>query len=91
MIESGFKDPEGEYYLARKLAYVSEIGRATRLLKKAVDGGYFCYPQMTSDPWLDPIRGDAEFKRILHTAQSLHQEAIEVFTAEGGPGLLGQA
>lgn len=89
--ESGFKDPEGEYYLARQLAYVSDAARATLLLKKAVDGGYFCYPQMASDPWLDPIRGDAEFKQILHRAQSLYQEAIEVFTAEGGPGLLGQA
>lgn len=86
-----FKDPEGKYYLARQLAYLSDIGRATSVLKSAVDGGYFCYPQIASDPWLDPIRGDAEFKQILHRAQALHQEAIEVFTAEGGPPLLGQA
>jgi hypothetical protein len=46
---------------------------------------------MASDPWLDPIRGDAEFKRILDRAQALHQEAIEVFRAEGGSRLLGQA
>jgi serine/threonine protein kinase/tetratricopeptide (TPR) repeat protein len=85
-----FPDPEGIYYLARQLAYLSEVGRATRLLKRAVDGGYFCFPQIASDPWLDPIRGDAEFKRILHRAQALHQEAIEAFSAEGGPTLLGQ-
>jgi len=90
-IKGAFKDPEGEYYMARQLAYLSDIGRATRVLKSTVDGGYFCYPQMASDPWLDPIRGDAEFKRILHRAQVLHQEAIEVFRAEGGPLLLGQA
>jgi len=90
-INWAFKDPEGEYYMARQLAYLSDIGRATRVLKSTVDGGYFCYPQMASDPWLDPIRGDAEFKRILHRAQVLHQEAIEVFRAEGGPLLLGQA
>jgi serine/threonine protein kinase/tetratricopeptide (TPR) repeat protein len=89
-IKWAFKDPEGEYYLARQLAYLSDAGRATRLLKRTVDGGYFCYPQMASDPWLDPIRGDAEFKRILHRAQTLHQEAIEMFRAEGGPPLLGQ-
>ena len=91
LINGAFMDPEGEYYLARQLAYLSDIGRATRVLKRTVDGGYFCYPQMASDPWLDPVRGDTEFKRILHRAQALHQEAIEVFRAEGGPPLLGQA
>ncbi len=86
-----FKDPEGEYYLARQLASLNDIGRATHMLKSTVDGGYFCYPQMASDPWLDPVRGDAEFKRILDRARALHQEAVEVFKGEGGPRLLGQA
>jgi TolB-like protein/tetratricopeptide (TPR) repeat protein len=90
-IAGAFKDPEGEYYLARQLAYLNDIGRATRSLKKTVDGGYFCYPQIASDPWFDPIRGDSEFKRILEQAQALHQQAIDVFKAEGGPALLGQA
>jgi TolB-like protein len=90
-ITGAFKDPEGRYYLARQLAYLSDGVRATRVLTSVVDGGYFCYPQMASDPWLDPIRGDAEFKQILHRAEALHQEAIEVFRAEGGPSLLGQA
>jgi hypothetical protein len=74
--------------MVRQLAYLSDAGRATRLLSTTVEGGYFCYPQMASDPWLDPIRGDAEFNRILHRAQALHQEAIDVFKGEGGPGLL---
>ena len=91
LVNGAFKDPEGEYYLARQLAYLSDTGGATRMLRRTVDGGYFCYPQMASDPWLDPVRGDAEFKRILQRAQVLHQEAIEVFRAEGGPPLLGQA
>ncbi len=88
---TAIRDPEGEYYIARQLAYLSDTGRAVRLLHSAVEGGYFCYPQMIADPWLDPIRGDAEFKRILHRAQERHQEAVEVFRSEGGPGLLGQA
>jgi len=91
LMQGAFKDPEGEYYLARQLAFLSDIGRANRLLKSAVDGGYFCYPQMASDPWLDPVRADAEFKRTLDRAQALHQEALEVFKTEGGPRLLGQA
>ena len=91
LITAGFQDPEGQYYMARQLAYLNDIGRAAFVLQSTVDGGYFCYPQLASDPWLDPIRGDAEFKRILHRAQERHQEAIEIFKAEGGPALLGQA
>lgn len=91
LIERDFTDPEGKYYLARQLAWLSEGDRAISLLKSTVDGGYFCYPQLASDPWLDPIRAQAGFKQILHRAQALHQEAIEVFSAEGGPRLLGQA
>ena len=91
LMNGPFKDPEGKYYLARQLAFLNDIDRAAHVLKSTVDGGYFCYPQMASDPWLDPVRGDAEFKRILYRAQALHQEALEVFKAEGGPRLLGQA
>ena len=91
MMNGPFKDPEGKYYLARQLAFLDDIDRATHVLKSTVDGGYFCYPQMASDPWLDPVRGDAEFKRILCRAQALHQETLEMFKAEGGPRLLGQA
>jgi hypothetical protein len=91
LMNGAFKDPEGKYYLARQLAYLGDFGRATHAFKSTVEEGYFCYPQMASDPWLDPIRGDAEFKRILDRARVLHQEAIEVFRAEGGPPLLGQA
>jgi hypothetical protein len=91
LIKAGFKDPEGQYYLARQLAYLSDAGRANHVLNSAVNGRYFCYPQMASDPWLDPIRGDAGFQRTLQRAQALYQEAIEVFRTEGGPRLLGQA
>jgi hypothetical protein len=91
MINGGLKDPEGAYYMARQLAWLGDIGRATHVLKSTVEGGYFCYPQMASDPWLDPVRADAGFIRILDQAQALHQEAIEMFRAEGGSPLLGQA
>jgi hypothetical protein len=90
LISGDFKDPEAKFYLARQLAFLGDAGRATPLLERTVDGGYYCYPQMASDPWFDPIRADAGFNQILQRAQGLHQEAIEVFRAEGGPPLLGQ-
>jgi len=91
LIKAGFQDPEGQYYMARQLAYLGDVGRANYVLSSAVDGGFFCHPQIASDPWLDPIRDDAEFKRLLDRARVLHQEAIEVFRTEGGPPRLGQA
>jgi len=33
-IVGDFKDPEGEYYMARQLAYLSDTARAVRLLGK---------------------------------------------------------
>jgi serine/threonine protein kinase/tetratricopeptide (TPR) repeat protein len=90
-VKEGFQDPEGKFYMARQLSYLGETATSIALLKTAIDNGYLCYPQLASDPWLDPIRGDAEFKEILHRAEALHQEAIAVFKAEGGPALLGQA
>ncbi len=89
LLTKTFADPEGNYYLVRHLAYLGEAGRATSLLGRTVDGGYFCYPQLASDPWLDPVRSDAEFKRILNRSQALHEEAIELFRSLGGPALLG--
>jgi hypothetical protein len=44
---------------------------------------------MLRDPWLDWLRDNTEFKRILDKAQALHQEALSVFAAEGGNSLLG--
>ena len=90
-LNRAFMDPEGKYYQARQFAYLRDAPRATGLLKRTVEGGYFCYPLMASDPWLDPIRDDAEFQRILSRALALHQGAIQMFRAEGGPELLGKA
>jgi tetratricopeptide (TPR) repeat protein len=91
LMKVSFQDPEGAYYLARQLAHLSDASRANQALAYTVDNGYFCYPQMASDPWFDPIRNDEEFQRILSRAHARHQEAVEVFRADGGLALLGQA
>jgi tetratricopeptide (TPR) repeat protein len=84
-----FRDPEGWYYLARQLGYLRETERALIALSRSIDYGFFCYPAMLRDPWLDWLRDNTEFKRILDKAQALHQEALSVFAAEGGNSLLG--
>ena len=87
LLAATFRDPEGWYLLARQLGYLNEAGRAFIALSRTE--GFFCYSALASDPWLDPLRGYPEFKRILRKAQTQHQEALSVFQAEGGPALLG--
>ena len=88
-LAGSFRDPEGWYYLARQLAYLNEPERALTALARAVDWGFFCFPAMASDPWLDSLRGNREFKEILKRAEQYYQEARTAFTALGGARLLG--
>lgn len=90
-LDGTFRDPEGWYYLARQLGYLNEPERALIALERAVNWGFFCFPTMASDPWLDSIRGAPGFNEILRTAEARHQEARSAFTALGGPTLLGCA
>ena len=89
LLAATLRDPEGWYYLARQLSYLSEPERAFIALSRSVDLGFFCYPALAGDPWLDSLRGHPEFKRILANARRLHEEALAAFDAEGGPSLLG--
>jgi tetratricopeptide (TPR) repeat protein len=89
LLEATFRDPEGWYHLARQLSHLSEAERAFRALSRAVDGGFYCYTTLASDPWLDPLRGHPEFKPILKKAELHRKQAIAVFQAEGGAALLG--
>jgi non-specific serine/threonine protein kinase len=84
------RDPCGAYYLARGLAAVEHPG-ALPMLKRAVEGGYYCFPFLTRDPWLDPVRGSSEFKSIVHVAETGYRDAAAAFAAAGGETLLGPA
>ena len=84
-----FRDPEGVYYIARHLSHVGEPGLALPLLRRAVDGGYFCYPAMAADPWLDALRDDPAFRAVVMTAKVRCDHAAARFASLGGPTLLG--
>jgi len=84
-----FRDPEGIYYLARQFAFLGEQESALETLSKAIDRGFFCYPAMVRDPWLDSIRGRSEFTALLRRASELHHEAAAAFVSVGGESLLG--
>jgi tetratricopeptide (TPR) repeat protein len=84
-----FRDPEGIYYLARQLSFLGEQEPALETLCRAINHGFFCYPAVVRDPWLDSIRTRPEFTALLRQANERQREALAAFVAGGGDSLLG--
>ena len=84
-----FADPEGLFYITRQFAYFGEIARSTAVLGRVVRQGFYSLTAFARDPWLDPLRGDPEFARILHLAESRYHQAQAAFLEAGGDALLG--
>jgi DNA-binding winged helix-turn-helix (wHTH) protein/tetratricopeptide (TPR) repeat protein len=84
---SDFRDPEGLFYLSRHLAHLNEVDPALDLLERVVAGGFFCFPTMACDPWLDSLRERPAFTRLLRQAEVQHQEALATFARLGGDNI----
>jgi eukaryotic-like serine/threonine-protein kinase len=87
--QSGFRDPEGHFYLALFLARMGRIGEAQEALERIVAAGFFCVPAFTRNAWLDPVRTEAWFQRLLRQAEARHREAAVTFIRAGGERILG--
>ncbi len=83
------RDPCGRYYLARHLARLGDHEEALRQLRRVVEGGFYCASFYTRDPWLDSLRGSAEFRSILQLADTRQREAAAAFLAAEGDRVLG--
>jgi serine/threonine protein kinase len=89
LMKGTFRDPEGIFYLARQLSFLNEKEKALEMLSRAIQNGFFCYPAMVRDPWLDSLRGSVEFTELIGKAKELHREAGRMFIDSGGDSLLG--
>ncbi len=89
IVSSGFRDAEGLYYLARQLAYAGAPEECVAVLKRATGAGFFCYPVLASDEWLDSARHLPEFTAVLEGAKQEHDLAVAAFAAAGGEQVLG--
>ena len=89
VVSSEFSDPEGLFYLTRHLAHLNQVDAALDLFGRVVGGGFFCYPAMLGDPWLQPIRNTPRFAKLLDTAAKEHQAAAEDFARLEGARILG--
>jgi DNA-binding winged helix-turn-helix (wHTH) protein/tetratricopeptide (TPR) repeat protein len=91
IVASDFRDPEGLFYLSRHLAHLDETSSALELLERVVAGGFFCYPAMADDEWLQSLRKKPAFTRLLRQAEAQHRDALEAFSRRGGDRALGVA
>ena len=89
LMQATFRDPEGMYYMSRQLSYLGHEPYALDMLGRAIDNGFFCYPAMVRDPWLDNLRASPGFTALLRKSDQLHREAATAFLAAGGDALLG--
>ena len=67
-------DAEAWYFNAGNYGLLGDKEGCIRCLKRAVDGGFFNYPLMKTDFYLDVARDDSEFKKILNQAEEKHLE-----------------
>ncbi len=89
VVTSDFMDPEGLFYAARQLSYLGRTDDALNALERATAGGFYCYPALVRDPWLDPVRALPRFARTLREVEARHREARAAFVAAGGDKVLG--
>ena len=86
---TSMRDPCGWYYAGRSLAYVGQQDMAFECLQRSVSGGFFCFPWLTRDPWIDGLRHRPEFRALLADAETRHRRAADAFLRAGGDRLLG--
>jgi eukaryotic-like serine/threonine-protein kinase len=68
------QDPELMYQQGALLAACGEKQIAFAFLHKAVTGNYCAQQALRSDPLLAPVRGDADFQRIVQAAAECQQK-----------------
>jgi len=74
-------DAEQIYNYANLYGLYGAPKDCARLLKKAVDKGFYCYPYVQKDSFFDPVRNDKEFQEALAYAGKKY-EAFKQSLAE---------
>jgi serine/threonine protein kinase/Tfp pilus assembly protein PilF len=67
-------DAEQFYNYANLYGLYGDKKNCIRLLKRAIDGGFYCYPYILKDSFLDPVRNDKEFQEVLAYAKSRYEK-----------------
>jgi tetratricopeptide (TPR) repeat protein len=71
--QANITDVEAWYSFAGNYGLLGDKEGCIRTLQRAVDGGFFNYPVMLTNSFLDSVRDDPEFQRILEMAKAKHE------------------
>jgi TolB-like protein/tRNA A-37 threonylcarbamoyl transferase component Bud32/Flp pilus assembly protein TadD len=71
--QSNPSDGESWYHIGSLYSLHNESAGCIRSLEKAVEGGFFNYPYMLTDIFLDNVRDDPGFKAVLSLAKEKHE------------------
>ncbi len=71
---SGVEDSELVYKVAQGYAVLGDKASALRMLRRAIQGGFFCYPYFVRDPLLDAVRHEPGFDEQMQEARRRHEE-----------------
>ena len=88
IFRSEFRDPEGFIYIAIAAMWMQQPAAALASLARAVDQGFACLSHLDREPAFQPLRGEAEFARLLAETERRHREAVDAYTAAAGPAIL---
>jgi len=77
--QEGTWDAEMWYFMAANYGLLGHSKGCIRVLRKAVEGGFVCYPFFLIDPFLDPVRDDPEFQEVLALAKEKHEAFKQKF------------
>jgi TolB-like protein/Tfp pilus assembly protein PilF len=80
--EKDIYDSEILYTMAANYGLFGDTINCIRLLKKAIYGGFYNFPYMMRDSFLDPVREDAEFQRVLLLAKEKHEAFKQKYLPE---------
>lgn len=70
----GVNDAEAIYKIAQGYAVLGDKTAALRLLRRSINGGFFCVSYFTDDPLLESLHGEKEFAALLTMARNRHEE-----------------
>ena len=57
-------------------------------LARAVDQGFACFPHLEREPSFQPLKGKAEFTRLLAESERRDRAAVDAFAAADGLAMI---
>ncbi len=75
----GVIEAEGTYKVAQGYAVLGEKAAALRLLRRSIEGGFFCYPYFITDPLLQNLRAEAGYAQLMEAAKQRHEAFKQKF------------